>query len=321
MERTGISRATLNNYIASGLVARPEVLPPGPDDGDAPRIGYFPDDTITRIEAVQRLKREGWALSRIGEYLARGGAEEPSGPGRQPLSAPPPAAIQPATQARGGRAAPALATLAIAVGTLDDAAGLWARLSAQEYFELANEVWAELESIFLAHRGLLGRHPDEGLVSYFRREPGEAHLAAAIAAAQAARAAMRTVDRRWQERKRWDVRVAMNFGIDEGEVWTGAIGRDELRVLGEPAERAAQASRCASPGSVLATRSVIGKLPAELRARLAFAAPRAAGGGDAGPPNTFERLGRVCPGVPARFADAAVAEILDLAVPAQAAPE
>ena len=45
IERTGISRATLNNYISSGLVARPQVLPPNPQDGGAPRIGYFPDDT------------------------------------------------------------------------------------------------------------------------------------------------------------------------------------------------------------------------------------------------------------------------------------
>ena len=50
IERTGISRATLNNYIASGLVPRPQVLPPGPQDGAAPRIGYFPDDTVARIE-------------------------------------------------------------------------------------------------------------------------------------------------------------------------------------------------------------------------------------------------------------------------------
>ena len=49
IERTGISPATLNNYIASGLVPRPQVLPPGPEHGDAPRIGYFPDGTIARI--------------------------------------------------------------------------------------------------------------------------------------------------------------------------------------------------------------------------------------------------------------------------------
>ena len=58
IERTGISRATLNNYIASGLVPRPQVLPPGPEQGAAPRIGFFPDDTIARVEEIQRLTRE-----------------------------------------------------------------------------------------------------------------------------------------------------------------------------------------------------------------------------------------------------------------------
>lgn len=318
IERTGISRATLNNYIAAGLVARPDVLPPGPEHGDAPRIGYFPDDTLARIETIQRLKREGWTMSRIAEHLSRGGALESPGARSVPTPAAAALAVQPQ---RAERSAPVLATLAIAVGTLDDAAGLWSRLSAHEYFELANEVWAELEAIFRAHKGLLGRHPDEGLVSYFRREAGDGHLAAAIAATHAARGALHALDRRWQERKRWDVRVAMNFGIDEGEVWTGAIGADELRVLGEPAERAAQLSRCAPTGSILATRSLIGKLPADLRQRMPYAAPRPPAGGDAGPRHTFERLGRICPHAPARLADVAVAEILDLAGPSQAAPE
>ena len=74
IERTGISRATLNNYIASGLVARPQVLPPGPEHGAAPRIGYFPDDTIERVETIQRLKREGWSISRIAGHFAAQGA-------------------------------------------------------------------------------------------------------------------------------------------------------------------------------------------------------------------------------------------------------
>ena len=74
IERTGISRATLNNYIASGLVARPQVLPPGPEHGAAPRIGYFPDDTIERVETIQRLKREGWSIARIASHFAAQGA-------------------------------------------------------------------------------------------------------------------------------------------------------------------------------------------------------------------------------------------------------
>lgn len=69
LERTGISRATLNNYISWGIVPRPDVLPPEPQDGAAPRIGYFPEEIVKRIEDIQRLKREGWSISKISEHF------------------------------------------------------------------------------------------------------------------------------------------------------------------------------------------------------------------------------------------------------------
>ncbi len=69
LEKTGISRATLNNYISCGIVPKPEVLPPDPRDGAAPRIGYFPDEVLQRITEIQRLKREGWSMARITEHF------------------------------------------------------------------------------------------------------------------------------------------------------------------------------------------------------------------------------------------------------------
>ena len=445
LERTGISRATLNNYIAAGLIARPDVLPPAPEDGAAPRIGYFPDDTIERIRTIQRLKRQGWSISRIADHFVAGpepavsspplavaaplaplplrlqlaeagtpaylvddrfalawqnpacatsplspvaglqaGADvlahlhDSNAPGARAilrfhlavardrgLSSPRDARLQqlldevrpvaampvahvslaasgglplrlgfavhfrehvlfaytPATAATGNATrapsqAPALASVAVLVATLQDANGLWARLAAHEYFELANEVWAELEGIFRRHRGVLGRHPGDGLVGYFLREPDDGHLANALAAARAAKEAMRAISRRWQERKHWDVDIAMSCGIDEGQEWIGAIGPDEFRVLGEAAERAEQLSRCGRGGAILVTRGFIGKLPPSLRTRLEFAAPR----NDAarGKPlmHTFAPLSSVCPNVSPRLADVPVAEVLD--VPAHA---
>src|SRR5688572_29250429 len=88
LEATGISRATLNNYISSGIVPRPEVLPPEPSDGAAPRIGYFPPETIARIEEIQRLKREGWSITRITEHFTGVAAPAPSEPVAQPVSPP-----------------------------------------------------------------------------------------------------------------------------------------------------------------------------------------------------------------------------------------
>ncbi|HUR89738.1 MAG TPA: adenylate/guanylate cyclase domain-containing protein [Ramlibacter sp.] len=457
LERTGISRATLNNYIAAGLVARPDVLPPAPEDGAAPRIGYFPDDTLERIRTIQRLKRQGWSIGRISEHFSRGDAV-PAEP-REPVTLPAPAipiapalrlqladagspaylvderftlvwanpacaasALSPVPGLRNGDAvlghlidsnapgthavlrfqlaaakdrgwgvaqlssglapaqaarlaqlheearatgampvshvslaatgglplrigfavhfrehllfayspaqvsgtapprpaaqAPSLASVVVLVATLQDATGLWARLSPHEYFELANEVWAELDAVFRRHRAVLGRHPGEGLVCYFLREPDEGHLANALAAARAAKEAMRALSQRWQQRKHWDAEVAMNMGLDEGQEWMGAIGADEFRVLGEAAERADQLSRCGRAGSIYVTRGFIGKLPASERARLEFAAPRAETGARR-TRHTFAPLSSVCPAVPPRLAEVAVAEVLDL--PASAA--
>ena len=72
MARTGISRATLNNYIAVGILPRPIVGVAGPGSGSIRRIGYFEDRVIERIREAQRLKREGHAMS---EIAARFGTE------------------------------------------------------------------------------------------------------------------------------------------------------------------------------------------------------------------------------------------------------
>jgi adenylate cyclase len=488
IERTGISRATLNNYIASGLVPRPQVLPPGPEHGAAPRIGYFPDDTIARVEAIQRLKREGWSIARIAEHLAAHPPGQGPAPVPTPAPAPPPqvapapepaasmAARVPATlqdslslpvaqlahpaflvndafrivwanelartdalsplahrsavegssvfsqllgvdEARGGdailrfllrvaqgrgvapsslfrdlppsdaarlqrlfdearqaepglvmqasipaggglparwvyavqfregvlfafapqqpgdaqaaplasaRPAPVVTPVAVLVGTLQDASGLWVKLTAQEYFELLNEIWAELDRIFRRHRGRAGAQGGELLVCYFLPQADSSYLWNALAAAHQTRDAMRQVSHRWQVRKGWDVELCVNTGIDEGQEWmgvVGATGEGALRVVGDTADHAEQLSRVSRMGAILVTRSLLGKLPPDDRRRLKFGVPRLEGArGEAPVLFTFARLGDMAAPhpVPARFAELAVAELLDLSNPTNA---
>lgn len=485
IERTGISRATLNNYIASGLVPRPQVLPPGPEHGAAPRIGYFPDDTIARVEAIQRFKREGWSIARIAEHLAA----HPPVPGPTPAPAPPPMTVPAApaplaaatafaprapvalheslslpvaqlahpaflvndafritwanelartdplsplahrsgvegssvfsqllgvdeargadailrfllrvAQARGAtaaslfrdlppsdasrlqrlfdearlgepglvmqagiaaggglparwvhavqfregvlfavapqqagdtlaapvalpRCAPVVTPVAVLVGTLQDASGLWVKLTAQEYFELLNEIWAELDRIFRRHRGRAGAQGGEVLVCYFLPQADSSYLWNALAAAHQTRDAMRQVSHRWQVRKGWDVELCINTGVDEGQEWmgvVGATGEGALRVVGDTADHAEQLSRVSRMGAILVTRSLLGKLPASDRHRLKFGVPRLEGArGEAPVLFTFARLADMAAPnpVPARVAELAVAELLDLTSP------
>jgi adenylate cyclase len=499
IERTGISRATLNNYIASGLLPRPRVLPPGPEHGAAPRIGYFPDDAIERVETIQRLKREGWSITRMAEFFAAGGAapgssrsaeaggmapaaasgasaasqvpahrpvqvsapvassgagdfapagafprltpanspnpawlvnerfrlvwvnEEarqspvspfvraatagsvfehllrldadrgreallrfhleaakargalpddlftdlPEGePGRlqelyrqldaepaQPLVAQlplPASAVLPARWAHAVHfregvlfalspraadaaarqepvaeaiAAPTLTPVAVLVAMVQDAPGLWVRLSAEEYFELLNEIGTELDAVFRQHGGRTGRPVAEVLACYFLPQPGGSYLWDALAAAHAAREAMHQVSQRWQVRKGWDLELCLNVGIDEGQDWLGALGtgaRGDLRVLGDAADRAGHLARCSRMGAILLTRNLLGKLSRDERQRLRYGVPRLdAAQAEAPLLFTFARLGDVAaPGTaPAGVADLAVAELLDLHSP------
>jgi adenylate cyclase len=69
IEQTGISRATLNNYIAMGILEKPLVQRTKMDDGRSPRLGYFPDAALERINEIQELKKEGLSMTTIVERL------------------------------------------------------------------------------------------------------------------------------------------------------------------------------------------------------------------------------------------------------------
>ncbi len=70
--RTGISRATLNNYVALGILPTPSVRKPTAPHERARRLGYFPDDAVERIETVRRLNAEGLSIDEIADRLPPG---------------------------------------------------------------------------------------------------------------------------------------------------------------------------------------------------------------------------------------------------------
>src|SRR5688572_19334277 len=89
LEKTGISRATLNNYISSGLLSKPLVQQVTGESSGPKLLGYFPDSALERIELIQQLKREGLSM---GEIIARFGAEKsPVGEDERPPAAEEPA--------------------------------------------------------------------------------------------------------------------------------------------------------------------------------------------------------------------------------------
>ncbi len=70
IERTGISRATLNNYISMGILQRPEVVSVSEGDAQIPRLGFFPDSAVEIIESVQRMKADGKSMKEIAAHFS-----------------------------------------------------------------------------------------------------------------------------------------------------------------------------------------------------------------------------------------------------------
>ena len=73
IDQTGISRATLNNYIQLGILPKPVVqsLSASADEGGARVLGFFPDDALERVQAVQILKGQGLSMAQVSERLAQ----------------------------------------------------------------------------------------------------------------------------------------------------------------------------------------------------------------------------------------------------------
>lgn len=69
LEKTGISRATLNNYIKMGIIPRPFVRKPESPGSRAKKIGYFPRSVIERIYTVHLMKRKGMPMEIIVKSL------------------------------------------------------------------------------------------------------------------------------------------------------------------------------------------------------------------------------------------------------------
>jgi len=75
IKKTGISRATLNNYIKMGILPKPIVGRPRPGQVGVKQIGYFPQEALDRISKMRMLKNQGFSMAEIAAEFQRGEGE------------------------------------------------------------------------------------------------------------------------------------------------------------------------------------------------------------------------------------------------------
>ncbi|HNT57548.1 MAG TPA: MerR family transcriptional regulator [Syntrophales bacterium] len=80
MEKQGISRGTLNNYIKAGLLPRPVVGGAREGMKGTKKIGYFPPEAAERMERIRRLKENGKSMEEVAAILKAEAAPAVEGP-------------------------------------------------------------------------------------------------------------------------------------------------------------------------------------------------------------------------------------------------
>ena len=109
IEITGISRATLNNYVAQGILPSPVIKSPSGDSGRATRLGYFDDNAVELVQQVQLLKKQGLSMAQIATQFGAKQSESveavSAASGEKRVSKP---AIATPVSSVGGQGSPAL---------------------------------------------------------------------------------------------------------------------------------------------------------------------------------------------------------------------
>ena len=220
---------------------------------------------------------------------------------------------------------PYLTPMAVIVADLQNSVKICAELPPEEYFELINDVWAAMEPKLRKYYGTHGKHVGDGMVYYFFPQPDCSYMMNAIDCANEMKAAMAEVSRGWQKRKNWLNVLQLNIGLVEGQEWFGTYQTPthiEFTVLGDTMNMAGRLSDFARDGSVLVTKSMLGKLSSKERARVSYGIRR---NGEDGTgiviPETYSRVSNLVDLDNPRFekfrdiAVLAVAEIFDIEPP------
>jgi class 3 adenylate cyclase len=163
---------------------------------------------------------------------------------------------------------PYLTPLAVLVADIEDSVELCAELPPEEYFELINDVSGSMAPPLRKYYGTYGKPVGDGMVYYFFPQPDQNYIVNAIACALEMKEIMRTVGRKWRNRKNWVNDLRLNIGLDEGEEWFGTYRTPthlEFTALGDTIKRGSRLGDFAREGTVWATKNMLGKLPSKLR--------------------------------------------------------
>jgi class 3 adenylate cyclase len=283
LSRTGISRATLNNYINMGMISPPMVRKPEDTASKARQIGYFRDEVVDTIEKIRLYKKEGRAMKEIVSLLSLISLKNDELPEKDDSGSPvddPNASEIECTSAEGrdmvqGNKVSAgeviarretcgaiLVSFSVLVAKLQDSVKISAELPPEEYFALFRQIWECNEDSFRRYYGTYAKHTRDGVIYYFLKDRDSQYLINTIFCAMDVRNRMKKLNNEWKKSKGWFSELCLNIGISEGVEYFKAIpsSTTEFTPIGDSELYAGYLSELAHFGSIWTTKNLMNLL-------------------------------------------------------------
>ena len=326
IKRTGLSRATLNNYIRMGILPHPIVK--RPDDNTisrAKQIGYFPYSVLDALDKIIQYKKEGHRMEEICNLLTqksisssvsiqnneqvndtrttssqkslsdyRNESEELFSLGKtQSGYVSVDAVTRRDTEILFRQNEPTLVTFSVLVAGLQNSTKICAELPPEEYFSIIRKIWKSMTLSFKKYFGTYGKHGGNGMIYYFLRDRDSSYLMNAIVCALELREMMKKLSDECKMKKRWFEDLYLNIGISEGQEFLGTIPAAqavEYISLGDSINYACRLSDMAHCGSVWTTKNLLNRLDEKDRKKIRYGIYRREQNRDILVENIFSRV-------------------------------
>jgi class 3 adenylate cyclase len=306
LKKSGLSRATLNNYIKMGILPHPIVKrPDGNTLSRAKQIGYFPFTVLDTLDRIIQYKKRGLRMEEICNLLTqeliastvciqnsthgndtktvsslkslsdyRNESEELFSFEKQQseyVSAH--KNTQRDTTILFRQCAPTLVSFSVLVAELQNSTKICAELPPEEYFSLIRLMWKSMTLLLKKYFGIYGKHGGNGIVYYFLKDRDSSYLMNAVVCALELREMMKKLSYEWKMNKKRFEDLYLNVGISEGQEFIGTIPAApaiEFISLGDSVNYACRLSDLGRCGSVWTTKNLLNRLDEKDRKKIRY---------------------------------------------------
>ena len=265
--KTGISRATMNNYIKMGIIPKPLIQKPNDKAIRAQKIGYFYDSALEAINQVRLYKEEGRSMEEIAalffqpinesseqhnEIVKKNndmavGTDDRLAVYNQILSL----------------STPSLLHFAVLSACINNSSRICAELPADIYFHILEKLQMITGEVLNKYHCIIKQNSGNKIVCYFFEDVDSNYLINAISCAAGLKQRMLNISHEIEFTRGGATNLFLNIGICEGQEYIGVISSpfaDEIITTGNSERYSLSLCETGEPGSIWTTKNLINKM-------------------------------------------------------------